>query len=243
MPPNAITWARSPPLIVQRPYHLYKQRTRKTHPKAQIQQIYQGPPIQSNKKSPPQSQVRIPPNRVDPLEPEQREHLLLRLRVELFRVVPACSSRCESCQLIYKGKRVKGERERDTHMPELSNFIPHRSFAHCLRSRWNMIDPLLSAASAKRIINLEVTHQPTTAVQYTSGGANMRSSRRRTAPARGRTNTVSDFSSVSQCVVRSGSCAWKFDRSAFRVSACKRERGRGGEGRGRGRTHDVGDHS
>lgn len=33
--------------------------------------------------------------------------------------------------------------QRCTYIPELSNFIPSLSFAHCRRSRWNMIEPLL----------------------------------------------------------------------------------------------------
>ena len=41
------------------------------------------------------------------------------------------------------GERRKQEITRRTHMPELSNFIPSLSFAHCRRSRWNMIEPVL----------------------------------------------------------------------------------------------------
>lgn len=38
-------------------------------------------------------QVRIPPSRVDPLQPQKVQRLLLRLRIELLRIVPSRSSR------------------------------------------------------------------------------------------------------------------------------------------------------
>ena len=84
-------------------------------------------------------QVCISPSRVDPLEAQQVEHLLLRLRVELLRVVPPGAASASVPD-------QRTSRQQDTHIPELSNFIPSLSFAHCLRSRWNMIEPVLRIA-------------------------------------------------------------------------------------------------
>ena len=147
-------------------------------------------------------------------------------------------------------------------MPELSNFIPSLSFAHCRRSRWNMIEPVLhrinhpqrsssALGSPHRTPHTilqkicirnneerteggrkegrkdrdrererdESTHHPITAVQYTSGGAKMRSSRLRVpvwnGEAGGMVNTVSAFSRESQLCVRSGLWLWKPERSAL----------------------------
>lgn len=102
-------------LAVQRPYHHYKRTTRTTRPKAQIQQIQQDiTPYKALKHHLPLSQVRIPPNGVDPLEPEQLEHFFFCFRVELFRVVPPCSSRSESCQRAQRAKGKEGKEERET---------------------------------------------------------------------------------------------------------------------------------
>lgn len=82
-----------------------------------------------------------------------------------------------------------------------------------------------------------------TAVQYTSGGAKMRSSRRRVplwnGEEGGRMNTVRAFSSESQWCVRSGLCPWKPETSAVHVGWMRMMNGI----RGIGRTHHMGDHT
>lgn len=111
-------------------------------------------------------------------------------------------------------------------MNQISRNTHSLSLAHCLRSRWNMIEPDLRADVNKEVrCGLQqalVAHQPTTAVQYTSGGAKIRSSLRRMPLCKGddvgSAKTVSAFSSESQWVVRNGLCPWNPDKSEDRLN-------------------------
>lgn len=167
--------------------------------------------------------VCIPPRRVHPLQPKQVEHLFLGLKIERLRVVSTCSKHNQtvSNQSLQR-RRANGLTSPNyqtschwdkTRVSEKQIFISsegadHLSLTHCRRSRWNMMLPL----------------QPMTAHQYTSGRAKMRSNRRRrpcplcslkNGDVLGRMNTVRDFSSESQWVVRSGLWPWKLDRSGL----------------------------
>lgn len=244
-------------LTRQRAYHQYKHTSDDTtRPKAQIHQIHQDPPIQSNKiphcpVTSPRCAKRGRPIRAraarTPPSPSSGGTLSSRTGVFFeVRVVSADIQREKSKGR--KGERHAHSRTIKLHPAPILRPLPQIALEHDRPAP--ILPPRIShypnnKVHACRSVRTRIgergerrgTHQPTTAVQYTSGGANMRSSRRRTgtlefsAEEGGRTNTVSDFSSVSQCAVRSGSCVWKLDRSAFGFGLAL-VRDRGGEGEG-----------
>ena len=69
-----------------------------------------------------------------------------------------------------------------------------------LRSRWNTVEPVLreSRQSHPARALKRITYHPTTAVQYTSGTAKIRSSLRLLLES-GREKTVSAFARTSEC--------------------------------------------
>jgi hypothetical protein len=69
-----------------------------------------------------------------------------------------------------------------------------------LRSRWNIVEPVLRESRQNHPARApeRVTYHPTTAVQYTSGTAKIRSSLRLLLEP-GREKTVSAFARTSEC--------------------------------------------